>query len=83
MIARFFILFQFTLGMINFTEFYPVCIRSIAIGCQTMLSSVGDALSTIVFSDVSQIGINPFLLSSVLFLVLLFGKVEVFISAIC
>ena len=70
MMTRFLIMGQFTMGMINCNEAYPVSILAIAVGWEGALSSIGNALSFIIFSDVSQIGVNPFLLSALIFFLL-------------
>ena len=70
LLTRFLVMGQYSLSIINFNEAYPVSILAIAAGWLGTLSTVGATLSYIIFSDVSQVGINPFLLSGILFLML-------------
>ena len=46
-------------------------IRAIAVGFEGGICSFGNAFSFLIFSDVSQAGLNPFLLSGILFFMLM------------
>ena len=57
---------RYMLIFLSCSEFYPVSIRSVSLGTMGTIWCFGSGLSIILFTDVEQIGINPFLLVGIL-----------------
>ena len=70
LIFRFIIQLQFSILMINLSEFYPVSIRSTGIGFHGIFGCLGFSLSLLLFTDVEEFAINPFILISVISLII-------------
>ena len=69
MIVRILIGFHFAILLINENEFYPVSVRSVAMGVAGMLVGIGYGISYLIFTDSDELGINPFLLLAILFMI--------------
>ena len=57
------------------SEFYPVSIRSVALGSAGAIGSIGNIMSLILFTDVGEFGVNPFLLVIIIFGIMAFSYI--------
>ena len=71
LLTRFLFHAQYCIYLVGLVEFYPVMIRSVACGFMGLLGSLGMALTQILFVDLGELGINPFLLRGIIFSMLL------------
>ena len=71
LITRFFFVFQISLFNISGAELYPVTVRSIAFGIGGLLGAIGTLLSQIVFIGAQEIGVSPFLILMVIFVIMI------------
>ena len=69
MIVRILIGFQFAILLINENEFYPVSVRSVAMGVSGMIVGIGYGFCYLLFTDTDEIGVNPFLLMAIFFMI--------------
>ena len=66
MIVRFMISFEFSMYFISQAEFYPVSVRSVGIGTGGILGALCAGLSQVLMINTGEMGINPFLIISVM-----------------
>ena len=62
MLTRFCIVSSFSLSYIMMGEFYPASITELAMGTMGLISSSGNFLGIILFTDTQELSINPYLL---------------------
>ena len=65
-IVRFMISFEFSMYFISQAEFYPVSVRSVGIGAGGILGALCAGLSQVLMINTGEMGINPFLIISVM-----------------
>lgn len=71
LITRFFFVFQISLFNLSGAELYPVTVRSIAFGIGGLLGAIGTLLSQIVFIGAQELGVSPFLILMVIFIIMI------------
>ena len=70
MLARFFNHFQFCIYLVNESEFFPVVVRSIGMGVTGICGSIGMIITQILFVNTQELGVNPFIIISMMYFIL-------------
>ena len=73
MMARFCIGFMLGLFFVSQSQFYPASVKGAGVGAATFMGLMGSVFSQIVLTDAKQLGINPFLIIAVVFLLASIG----------
>ena len=68
LIARFSIAFMTGLYFVAQSEFYPTSVKGVGVGAAAFAGNLGIVLAQIVLTDAKQLGINPFLIIGVCYL---------------
>ena len=71
MAARFCLRFDFTLYYVCESEYYPASVKSVGFATSALCGSFGVVVSLIMMAYVRQLGVNPFLVLGILFILLL------------
>ena len=73
MVARFCIGFMFGLFFVTQSEFFPGSVKAAGVSSGTFAGLLGTVVSQVALTDAKQLGINPFLIIGVIFVLALVG----------